>query len=65
LGLIKLEYVTRPVVLDKKMNYSRRIGSESNAEYVFSEDEKTSRLIAYKWEENKKEWIEIDADSFK
>ena len=65
LGRIKLTYVTKPVVLDKKMNYSQRIGSETSVEYVYSEDEKTTRLIAYKWDENREDWIEIDADSFK
>jgi len=65
LGRVKLEYVVKPVVLDKKTNYSQRIGSESNVEYIYSEDEKTSRLIAYKWDESESDWIEIDADSFK
>ena len=62
LGRIKLEHVVKPVILDKKVNYSQRIGSESSVEYVYSEDEKTSRLIAYKWENLG--WVEIDADSF-
>lgn len=64
LGRVKLEFITKPVVLDKKTIYSQRIGSESNVEYVYSEDEKTNRLIAYKWDENQNEWTEIDADSF-
>jgi len=65
LGRVKLAYVTKPVVLDKKMNYSQRIGSETSVEYVYSEDERTARLIAYKWDENREDWIEIDADNFK
>ena len=62
LGRVKLEYITKPVVLDKKTSYSQRIGSETSVEYVYSEDEKTSRLVAYKWEDN--DWIEINADNF-
>jgi hypothetical protein len=29
-------------------------------EYVYSQDEKTHRLIAYKWNENQNDWIEVD-----
>ena len=62
LGRVKLERITKPVVLDKKTSYSQRIGSETSVEYVYSEDEKTARLTAYKWENN--EWVEINADNF-
>lgn len=65
LGRIKLTYVTKPVVLDKKMNYSQRIGSETSIEYTYSENERTARLIAYKWDDNENDWVEIDADNFK
>lgn len=64
LGRMKLEFITKPVVLDKKTSYSQRIGSQVDIEYVYSEDEKTNRLVAYKWDEAQNEWIEIDADSF-
>jgi len=52
LGRVKLEFITKPLVLDKKMTYSRRIGSKTDVEYIYSEDEKTHRLIAYKWDES-------------
>jgi len=64
LGRIKLEYITKPVVLDKKTNYSQRIGSQMNVEYVYSPDEKTHRLVVYKWNEIQNDWVEINADSF-
>jgi len=64
LGRVKLEHIIKPVVLDKKTNYSQRIGSETSVEYVYSEDEKTSRLIAYKWDDHEDDWVEISADSF-
>ena len=64
LGRVKLEFITKPVVLDKKVTYSRRIGSETTVDYVYSEDEKTNRLVAYKWNEIDKDWVEINADSF-
>lgn len=65
LGRMKLEFVTKPVVLDKKTIYSRRIGSGTSVEYVYSKDEKTHKLIAYKWDENQNDWLEIDPGSFK
>lgn len=64
LGRMKLEFITKPVVLDKKTNYSQRIGSHVDIEYIYSEDEKTSRLVAYKWDEAQNEWVEINADNF-
>jgi hypothetical protein len=51
-------------VLDKKTVFSRRIGSETAVDYVYSEDEKSYKLIAYKWNENNDEWEEIDSGMF-
>lgn len=65
IGRVKLEYITKPVVLDKKTNYSQRIGSQSEISYVYSPDEKTHRLVAYKWNEIRNDWEEINANSFK
>ena len=64
LGRMKLEFITKPVVLDKKTIYSQRIGSQTNVEYVYSQDEKTHRLMAYKWDENQEDWLEIEAKSY-
>ena len=64
LGRMKLEFITKPVVLDKKTTYSNRIGSETKVNYIYSESEKTSRLIAYKWEDGQEEWVEIEAEMF-
>ena len=64
LGRMKLEFITKPRVLDKKTTYSRRIGSETAIEYVYSEDEKTHRLMAYKWDDFQNDWVEIDPDNF-
>lgn len=61
LGKMKLEYITRPVVLDKVTHGSRRIGSETAVEYIYSEDEFTHKLIAYKWDEIQDNWLEMEA----
>lgn len=60
MGKMRLEFITRPLVLDKKTQYSRRIGSETKVEYVYSETEKTYTFNAYKWDEATGEWEEID-----
>ncbi len=64
LGKIKLEFVSQPVVIDKKTNYSRRIGSDTKVEYIYSQDEKSYKLNAYKWNEEEGEWTEISSASF-
>lgn len=64
LGKVKLEFLSKPVVLDKKTNYSRRIGSDVAVEYVYSDEEKTYSLNAYKWDESSDDWIKIDPSSF-
>ena len=64
LGRMKIEFITKPLVLDKKTTYSRRIGSETNIEYIYSEDEKTHKLMAYKWNDSQNDWVEIDPNSF-
>lgn len=64
IGKTKLEFITRPVVLDKKTNYSKRIGSETQVEYIYSDDEKTHKLKAYKWDDDRDGWIEMDAKNF-
>jgi hypothetical protein len=64
LGRMKLEFATKPVVLDKKTNYSNRIGSETKVNYVYSDTEKNCYLSAFKWDENQDNWIEIDGGMF-
>ena len=63
-GLIRLEFISKPVVLDRKTNYSKRIGSETKVDYVYSETEKTFQLLAYKWNDIDKAWEEIDNSTF-
>ncbi len=64
LGDMKLEFIVKPKVIDKKTNYSQRIGSETNVKYIYSETEKSYQLLAYKWNEDDQDWLEIDASSF-
>jgi len=64
LGKMRLEFVSRPVVLDKKTIYSKRIGSETKVDYVYSEEEKSHQLIAYKWDDDQDDWVEVEAGAF-
>lgn len=64
LGRMRLEYVSRPVILDKKTTYSKRIGSETKIDYIYSETERSQQLIAYKWDEAEDDWVEMDGKMF-
>ena len=64
LGRIKLEYISKPVVLDKKTTYSNRIGSNTKVDYVYSDTEKSYKMKAYKWDEEQDDWVEMDARAF-
>ncbi|MGH7724214.1 MAG: hypothetical protein ACREOU_02170 [Candidatus Eiseniibacteriota bacterium] len=57
-GPMKLERVTRPLVLEKKPIYSGRIGSGVSYEYVLDPVEKTHRESLFRWENNG--WTEMD-----
>ncbi len=60
LGKMKLEYISRPVVLDKITHGSRRIGSHTEVEYVYSDTEFSHELKASKWDDAQDDWVQID-----
>jgi hypothetical protein len=64
LGRMRLEYISKPVILDKKTTYSKRIGSETQVDYVYSDTEKSGKLMIYKWDESQDDWVEVDAEKF-
>src|SRR3989338_1734001 len=64
LGRMKLEFITKPVIIDKKTKYSNRLGAETIVEYVYSPDEKSHKLKAYKWDEDVNDWLEMEAKKF-
>jgi hypothetical protein len=64
LGRMKLEYSEKPAVIDKKVNFSKRIGSKSEVTYIYSDTEKSRRLKAYKWDEGRDDWVEMEAKNF-
>lgn len=64
LGRMRLEFVSRPAIVDKKTTYSKRIGSETKVDYIYSDTEKAEILTAYKWDEGIEEWVEMEAGMF-
>jgi hypothetical protein len=57
-GPMKLERVTRPLVLEKKPIYSGRAGAGVSYDYVLDPKEKTHRESLFRWENNG--WTEMD-----
>ncbi|MBL7058282.1 hypothetical protein ISS03_03000 [Patescibacteria group bacterium] len=67
IGEVRLELITKPVVLDKKVMYSNRIGAESNITYIYSETDFQSHFMAYRWNSETNDWEELkelSPDSF-
>ncbi|MBI2459654.1 MAG: hypothetical protein HYV53_03835 [Parcubacteria group bacterium] len=64
LGRMKLEFISRPVILDKKTKYSKRLGASTVINYIYSPDEKFHKLKAYKWDEALNDWLEMEAKKF-
>ena len=63
MGRMKLARTTRPLVVDKKLHYSGRVGGGSHVEYVYSKTESTSRVRLYRWSDAAGDWEEVDAEA--
>jgi hypothetical protein len=57
---MRLDFITRPVVLDKKAHFRRSSGNTTRVEYVYSETETTNKLIGYTLQGG--EWRELSTD---
>lgn len=62
LGRMRLEFITRPVLLEQKTLGSRRIGSETAVQNVYSEDEFIHTFKAYRWDAGAEEWVELEKE---
>lgn len=62
LGLIKLERTTQPLVIDKKTIGSRRIGSDTTVEYVYSDTEEVHKFNAYRFDEGSDTWVKMEME---
>ena len=61
-GRMKLERTVKPLLLEKKVTYSKRIGAETEVEYVYSDDETVDIVKFYKWDRLRHEWKQIEMD---
>ena len=59
-GRIKLERTKKPVVLDQKTTYSKRVGSGVTMEYILSDDEYVDTVRFFRWDRLVREWKQID-----
>ncbi len=64
MGYMRVEYVTKPKTVGRKVHGSRRIGSESYEEKLYSEDETVSYLQIFTWDEDTEEWNEVEQELF-
>ncbi len=64
LGKIKLEMVVKPLVINKKTHYSKRMGTSAKVDYITSETEKVRTLFAYKLDPVEDNWVKIDTAQF-
>jgi hypothetical protein len=63
LGRLKLEFTSRPKVIDKKVSYSNRIGSQSTVEYIYSPDARTYQLLVYRWSDADDDWLPLEGQN--
>jgi len=59
-GKMKLERSTRALVLERQVKFSHRIGGESTEKYLYSDSEKTHRVMLFRWDEDSRAWQQID-----
>lgn len=59
MGKMRLEKVSQPKVLDKRVLTSRRIGGKAAVDYIYSQEEKVEYIKIYKWDENNQQWTEV------
>jgi hypothetical protein len=58
-GRMKLERSVRPVILDKKAHFSKRVGSSSSVEYVYSDTEEVDTVRLFQWDRLARTWREL------
>ena len=64
LGLMRVEYVSKPRQIGRKVHGSKRIGAESREEVLFSDTDTVSHLLVYVHDDEEGTWNEMDADLF-
>lgn len=58
-GLMKLEKISQPRIVDKKILSSRRIGGKVAVEFIYSDTDEVFKFNIYKKEREEDKWIEV------
>ncbi len=59
-GEMRVDLVTSPLILDKKTHYTHTAGARASVEFVLSDTEKTTKIHAYRYNEDTNKWNEIN-----
>ena len=62
-GRMKLERTKRPKVVGEKGLGSKRIGSDTTIEKVYSENEVVDFVTVYIWNDAQDDWVKLEDDS--
>jgi hypothetical protein len=63
LGLIKLTFVSKPLVIGENTLYSNRAGQETKIKREYSDTEKVYTFKAFKWNESRDDWDQMDGEA--
>jgi hypothetical protein len=55
---MRIEKISQPKVLDKKVLSSKRIGGKAAVDYIYDPIEKTEYIKVYQWDESSQGWRE-------
>jgi len=61
-GKMKVEKITKPRVLGKKIISSKRVGGRVVEDFVYSPEEKVVLFKVYQWDKEKGDWVEMSLE---
>lgn len=64
MGKMKVQRITRPIIIDKKSHYTKRMGTSAKTETIYSKNEFSHKFKAFKWDSIDNDWVEIEARNF-
>lgn len=63
-GKVKLEWISKPKVLDVRATYAKRGNSVRDVKYIYSDEETVHTMKVYKWDTTKDDWQPFDVSEF-
>lgn len=58
-GVFRMEYTSRPLVVDKKTIYSNRANATVKVDYIYSQTERSGQLEVFQWNKIEEEWEKV------